>query len=342
MEQPRLILVVGYDGAELLDIACVTSTLTTGLTTAAMLTGRPTDEAAYEVRLLTPGGRPITCSSGLLLQAHGALEQHRSLADTLVVSGGFGSGSAAAQQLVVGHIRRVAALVRRVASVCTGAGILAAAGLLDGRRATTHWGFADAIGRRYPAVTFDPDPIWIRDGRVYTSAGVTAALDLTLSLIAEDLGEARAREVARALVTYLHRPGNQAQISLHTSAPAPSDPIVGRTVEYVTERLSGDLTTSTLAGQAGISPRHLTRLFRSDLGQTPARYVRRARTEAAAQLLASTSLPLAGVAKRCGFATTESLRTAFVSVYGVPPSRFRMINNGPGPRTAVAASGTHR
>ncbi|NIK62500.1 GlxA family transcriptional regulator [Kribbella shirazensis] len=326
-----MVLVLGYDGAELLDIACVTTTLTTGVTTAAMINGRPAGETPYEVRLLTPGGRPITCSSGLQLQAHGALERHRGPADTLVVSGGFGSGAVATDQRVVGHVRRVASLVRRVASVCTGAVVLAATGLLDGRRATTHWGFASMIADHYPAVEFDPGPIYIRDGHVYTSAGVTAALDLTLALIAEDLGEARAREVARALVTYLHRPGNQAQISLHVGAPAPSDPIVSKIVEHITQRLGGDLTTSTLASRAGISTRHLCRLFQADLGQTPAHYVRRARAEAAAQLLSTTSLPLTRIAKRCGFATTEGLRTAFNTIYGIPPSQFRLINTDAAP-----------
>jgi transcriptional regulator GlxA family with amidase domain len=321
-----LILVVGYDGAELLDIACVTSTLTTGLTTAAMIAGTSTDEAPYDVRLLTPGGRPITCSSGLQLKAHGALERHRGPIDTLVISGGFGCGVVSNDQRIIGHIRRIATHARRVASVCTGAGILAAAGLLDGRRAATHWGFADAFARHYPAVRFDPGPIYIRDGHLYTSAGVTAAIDLTLALIAEDLGEVRAREVARALVTYLHRPGNQAQISLHVGAPAPSDPIVLKIVDYITRRISGDLTTSVLASQAGISARHLSRLFHTDLGQSPARYVRRARTEAAAQLLSTTSLPLSRIAERCGFTTTEGLRTAFLASYGVPPSQFKMIN----------------
>ncbi|WP_152365885.1 GlxA family transcriptional regulator [Microlunatus speluncae] len=325
---PRLILVVGYDGAELLDIACVTSTLTTGLTTAAMIIGRDRSETPYQVRLLTPGGRPITCASGLELRAHGALERHRGPADTLVISGGFGSGAAASDPRLVGHVRRLAATVRRVASICTGVGILAEAGLLDGRRATTHWGFTDLYARQYPAVTFDPDPIYIRDGSVYTSAGVTAALDLTLALVAEDLGEARAREVARALVTYLHRPANQAQISLHTGAPAPADPIVAKIVEHITRRLSGDLATPTLASKAGISARHLSRLFQRDLGQTPARFVRQARAEAAAQLMSTTSLPLSRVAKRCGFATTETFRVAFLATYGVPPSRFRMITAG--------------
>lgn len=200
---------VGYDGAELLDIACVTSTLAM----AGALTGR----APYSVKLLTPGGRTISCSGGIRVEADGVLEKHCARADTLVISGGyraaaagFGAAPAADDPTLVAHVRRLARLVGRVASVCTGAGVLAAAGLLDGRRAATHWAFADALGRRHPAVTVDPDPIYIRDGRVYTSAGATAALDLTLAFVADDLGSEVAREVARSLVTYLQRPGNQA------------------------------------------------------------------------------------------------------------------------------------
>lgn len=325
----REVLVIGYDGAELLDIACVTTTLTTALTTAALITGTDPSEQPYRVRLLTPGGRPITCSSGLELRAHGSLEHHHSLVDTVVVSGGFGSGRAAANPQLIGQVQRLATLSRRVASVCTGVGVLAAAGLLDGRRATTHWGFADLYAHQYPAVRFDAEPIYIRDGRVYTSAGVTAALDLTLALIAEDLGEARAREVARALVTYLKRPGNQAQISLHIAAPAPADPVVQRTIEHINRQLAGDLSPATLARNAGISPRHLSRLFRTHVGQTPTRYVRQVRAEAAAQLLATTSLPVARVAQRCGFGTSEALRSAFIATYGVPPSRLGLISNRP-------------
>lgn len=312
--QTRSVLVIGYDGAELLDIACVTSTLVAAGTVAG---GKP-----YDVWLLTPGGRAITCATGLRLAAEGALEHHRGAVDTLVVSGGFGAAPAVDDQHLVAHVRRLAGRATRVASVCTGAGILAAAGLLDGRRATTHWGYAGELARRFPAVQVDPDPIYVRDGPILTSAGVTAALDLTLALVGEDLGGAVAREVARALVTYLQRPGNQAQISMHVAAPAPSDPALREVVDHIDGCLDGDLTTPALASRAGVSARHLRRIFRAHLDQSPARYVRRVRAEAAAQLLASTSLPLARVARRCGFGSTESLRTAFLEVHGVPPSRF--------------------
>lgn len=177
-------------------------------------------------------------------------------------------------------------------------------------------------GARRPAVTVDPDPIYVRDGNVYTSAGMTAALDLTLAFVAEDLGADVARQVSRVLVTYLQRPGTQAQMSLHVSAPAQADPLVRDVVEYITHNLDRDLSATALAARAGVSARHLARLFRVQAGRSPARFVRRARTEAAAQLITSSSLPLSRVAPRCGFGSTESLRTAFREVYGVPPTRF--------------------
>ena len=310
----RSMLVVGYDGAEILEIACVTSALAAA--------GVESGGTPYDVRLLTPGGRTITCATGLRLEAQGALDRHRDRADTLIVSGGFGAGNAAADPALVGHVRRLAALSDRVAAVCTGAAILAAAGLLDGRRATTHWEFAGELARRHPEVNVDPDPIYVQDGRVFTSAGVTAALDLTIAFITADLGARVARDVARALVTYLHRPGNQAQISMHLAAPAPAEPAVAAITEYVTAHPGADLSTGALAARAGVTPRHLGRLFNAHLGTSPARYVRRARTEAAAHLLTSTDLPLTQVARRCGFKSTETLRAAFLAAYGVPPTRL--------------------
>lgn len=311
---------VAYEAAELLDIACVTSTLE----------GANWHGAApyYEYRVATPGGHAITTGTALVLQAQLALERVTGPLDTLLVSGGIGNEDAAANPLIVGHVRRLARESRRVASVCTGAYILAAAGLLDGRRATTHWKQAQVLAGRFPDVTVDPDPIFIRDGNVTTSAGVTAALDLTLAFVEEDNGTELARTVARNLVTYLQRPGNQAQMSMFVDAPSPANSLVRRTIEHIAAHLREDLTTATLAAEAGVSERHLTRLFLKHLGQTPGRYVRQARTEAAAHLLASTSLPMATVAVRCGFGTAETLRQAFLDRYGIPPSRYR-LTQGP-------------
>ncbi|MCC5576224.1 DJ-1/PfpI family protein [Microtetraspora sp. AC03309] len=311
----RRVVVVGYDDAELMDIAGVT----TPLHVANRLGGQP----PYRIGLATPGGRAITCGSGLVLQGQERLERLTGPIDTLVVSGGDGHEAAAEDRRLVAHVRRLAGESRRVASVCTGASVLAAAGLLAGRRATTHWAYARKLASLHPEVTVDPAPIYIRDGRVSTAAGVTSALDLTLAFIGEDHGPTLARDVARGLVTYLQRPGNQAQVSMFVAPPSPEHAVVRRIVDHVGSHLDGDLDAATLATLAGVSERHLARLFGAHIGESPARFVRRVRTEAAAHLLASTALPLPVVARRCGFGSAETLREAFTGRYGLPPSRYR-------------------
>jgi transcriptional regulator GlxA family with amidase domain len=315
MTDPRRVLVVGYHAAELLDISCVT----TALTVANYLRG----EELYRVVLATPGGRPIHTGSGLVLQAQDKLERITGPLDTLVVSGGIGYVEAMDDRRLVAHVRRLAMESRRVAAVCTGAGVLAAAGLLDGRRAATHWDHTAPLSVRFPQVTFDGDPIFVTDGPFCTSAGVTSALDLTLSFIEDDVGADLARGVARQLVTYLQRPGNQAQMSMYTAAPAARNSLVQDTIDHVAGHLADDLSSAVLAERAGVSERHLTRLFLREVEDTPGRFVRRARTEAAAQLLTTTDLTMEAVASRCGFGTPETLRQAFQSRYGVSPSHYR-------------------
>lgn len=315
MNDVRRVVLVGYHAAELLDIACVTS----ALELANFLDGRQ----IYDLMLVSPGGRSIHTGTGLTLQAQGKLERTTGPIDTLVVSGGIGYVQAMEDPRLVAHVRRLALESRRVASVCTGAGILAAAGMLEGRRAATHWDHATFLSARFPGVTFDGDPIFVTDGQVCTSAGVTAALDLTMSFIEEDAGPGLARQVARQLVTYLQRPGNQAQMSMFTAAPAARNSLVQETVDHVAGHLDGDLSTVTLAERVGVSERHLTRLFLREVELTPGRFVRRARTEAAAHLLTATELTMEAIAARCGFGTPETLRQAFQSRYGVSPSHYR-------------------
>lgn len=312
----RVILVVGYDRAELVDIACVTTTLGVANHMGAR-------ERAYRVLFATPGGRAINCNFGLTLTGQQALERCTGPLDTLIVPGGPGHEEAAADPRIVGQIRRLAAQSRRVASVCTGATILAAAGLLDGKRATTHWEYARRFATRFPKVTVDARPIYIRDGNVSTAAGVTSALDLALAFVEEDHGTEVARRVSRHLVTYLQRPGNQAQMSMFAAPPPPDHDVVRRAVDHVTAHVDGDLSSAALAASVGVGERHLTRLFLDHVGQTPNRYVRQVRAEAAANLLTTTSLPVARVARRCGFGTAETLRQAFLNQYGTSPSRYR-------------------
>jgi transcriptional regulator GlxA family with amidase domain len=311
----RRVVVVGFDGIELVDVACVT----TGFDYANRMGAEP----PYQVVLATPVGRPVRCDSRLELRGQGRLDTIDGPIDTLVVSGGQGHEAAAANPRLVGQVRRLAAISRRVASVCTGATVLAAAGLLDGRRATTHWHYADRLAKRYPRVRVDAAPIYIRDGAVATSGGVTAALDLTLAFIEEDHGPEIARRVALGMVTYLQRPSNQAQMSMFTSIPRPEQLLVRQVFDHVVSHLDADLSAAKLAALVGVSERHLTRLFAEHVGRTPGRLVRDARLEAASRLLVGTREPLTTIARRCGFTSAESLRQAFVARFGMPPSRFR-------------------
>jgi transcriptional regulator GlxA family with amidase domain len=315
----KSVVIVGYQDAEMLDISCVSSSFEA--------VNRILDAPAYRCVLATPGGHPITTSAGMQLNGQATLERLTDPIDTLVVSGGWGHERVAADPRFIGHVRRLASLSRRVSSVCTGASILAETGLLDGKRATTHWNFAEQLAAGYPAVTVDPRPIYIRDGDVATAAGVTSALDLTLSFIEEDFGAPVARWAARVLVTYLQRPGNQAQMSMFVAAPPVEDGLVRQIADYVAANLSADLSAAALAQRANLSQRHLNRLFQQHLDRTPGRYVRQVRLAAAAQLLESTSLPMSRVAGRCGFGSAETLRQAFTQQYGVSPSQYRATHS---------------
>lgn len=308
-------VVVGYPGAELLDIACVVS----ALQTANYLHGA----ALYSTTLASPGRSAVQTATGMTVAADASLERLTGPLDTLVVSGGIGYVAAIDDVRLVAHVRRLARETRRIASVCTGSGILAAAGLLDGRRVATHWKHAAFLAGRFPLVEFDKNPIFVTDGTVCTSAGVTAALDLTLAFIEEDVGAQLAREVARELVVYMQRPGNQAQMSLFTAAPPPRNSLVRDAVDFIESHLAEDLSTTVLAARLGVSERHLGRLFVRELDASPARFVRLSRAVAAAHLLTATDLTIAAITDRCGFGTMESMRQAFQQFYGVAPSHYR-------------------
>ncbi|GAA2240869.1 AraC family transcriptional regulator [Streptomyces ruber] len=328
MDTPRRVLIVAYDGAQILDIACPSG----ALEIANGYGARP----PCTVELGTLGRRAAHSSSGIVLGAERGLETVTGRLDTLIVVGGAGCEGAAADARLLEQVRRLARHSRRVASVCTGAYVLAAAGLLDHRRATTHWGWGERLAEHHPDVAVDVRPLYIRDGNVYTSAGVTSALDLTLSLIEDDHGPTLARTVARELVAPLHRSADQAQISTSLAAPPPEDGLVRDLVGHIAGHLAEDLGPAALAARAGVSPRHLTRLFRAHLGTTPARAVRVARTEAAARLVRSSGLSLAAIARRCGFGSAETLRQAFLDHYGVTGDRLRRMPDMPPARPAPA------
>jgi transcriptional regulator GlxA family with amidase domain len=212
---------------------------------------------------------------------------------------------------------------RRVASVCTGAFLLAEAGLLDGRRATTHWYACDELARRYPAITVDPEPIYVRDGDVATSAGVTAGMDLALALVEEDLGRDTALTVARWLVLFLRRAGNQAQFSSQLAAQVADRDALCELRAWIADHPGEDLSVETLAARVALSPRHFARAFREEVGVTPGRYVERVRLEAARRRLEESGDPIGAVAAACGFGTPETMRRAFLRALGVGPAEYR-------------------
>jgi transcriptional regulator GlxA family with amidase domain len=286
-------------------------------------------ERGYEVRLLGLDGLPLETSSGLTVTPHASLAGAPAEIDTLIVPGGYGSRRAAADPALLRWISRTAARSRRTASVCTGAFLLAATGLLDGRRATTHWASAAELAAGYPAVAVDPEPIFLRDGPIWTSAGVTAGMDLALALVEEDLDRTAALAIARHLVLFLRRPGNQSQFSATLSAQEPTREPLREVQRHVVEHPADDLSVEALAARAHMSPRNFARAFASETGTTPARYVEQIRLEAARRRLEDTAEPIAAVAAACGFGTAETMRRTFLRALDAGPAEYRRRFNAP-------------
>jgi transcriptional regulator GlxA family with amidase domain len=247
--------------------------------------------------------------------------------DTLIVAGGTGTRRAEDDKALIAWLREAAPRSRRVASVCTGAFLLARAGLLDGRRATTHWASCADLAERYPAVTVEPAPIFVRDGNLATSAGVTAGMDLALALVEEDLGRDTALAAARWLVLFLKRPGGQAQFSAQLAAQTADRAPLRELQAWIPDHLTEDLSVPALARRTRMSDRNFARAFRRETGMTPAAYVEAARVESARIALESGDLPVEQIAGQAGFGTVETLRRAFRRRVGVSPvdyrSRFR-------------------
>ena len=275
---------------------------------------------AYALSVLAVEAGPTASSSGASMYAL-ALQDAPPL-DTLVVAGGNGTRGAATDPAVIGFVRAVAGTARRVASVCSGAYVLAEAGLLDGRRATTHWSRSADFVRRYPRIRLEPDRIFIRDGAVWSSAGITAGLDLSLALIAEDLGEEIARRTAQELVVYRRRPGGQSQFSALLEMERPEGRF-GPLLAWARERLEQPLGVEQLAEQAGMSPRNFARRFAQETGMTPARAVERLRVEAARERVEAGGDLIDQIALQSGFGDPERMRRAFVRAFGQPPQALR-------------------
>jgi transcriptional regulator GlxA family with amidase domain len=284
---------------------------------------RAAPQPAYELELVAPAAGPIRTSSGLVLVPDRSLEECRGAIDTLVVAGGLGVRDAARDERTISWLRLAARRSRRVSSVCTGAFLLARAGLLQGRRATTHWASCEALKRNYPTIEVDPDPIFVRDGNVYTSAGVTAGIDLALALVEEDLGRRAALDVARSLVLFIRRPGGQSQFSAGLAGQQAQRPSVRQLQDWIAEHLDEDLSVAALAARSFMSPRNFARVFAREVGRTPAVYIEALRLERARNLLETTDIQLEELARRCGFGTVETLRRAFARRLRVSPSDYR-------------------
>jgi transcriptional regulator GlxA family with amidase domain len=276
----------------------------------------------YDVLLVAARAGRLPSSSGLSLHAE-PLERAPASVDTLVVSGGRGVRGAVRNDALVDWVRRSARASRRVASVCTGAFLLAKAGLLDGKKATTHWDSCSALAAAYPRVRVEADRIFVKDGKIHTSAGVTAGIDLALALVAEDHGRALALEVARQMVVFLQRPGGQSQFSAQLAMQATDSEPLAELQAWIEEHPEGDLSVPSLARRAGMSARNFARRFAAEVGQTPARYVMAVRLTAARHRLEESSHGLARIASECGFGTTETLRRAFLDALGTTPSDYR-------------------
>ena len=282
-----------------------------------------TGRHGYETELVTSAtDRVLMTSGGVQILAHKHYSQVRGKVDTLLISGGAGTRGPRDPELL-DWIRKTARQARRVCSICTGAYLLADAGLLEGKRATTHWRFVESFARKHPGVSWDPNPIFVKEGNIYTSAGISAGMDLTLALIEEDYGSALALDVARYMVIYLRRPGSQAQFSVALSAQAAERKSFQDLQVWIAENLSKDLSVEALAERAAMSARNFARVFARELGKTPARYVEQVRVEAARTQLAATDDGVDQIASRCGFSSAELLRRCFLRHFKVAPSQYR-------------------
>ncbi len=282
-----------------------------------------TGRRGYESELVTNAADlALPTNSGVKILAHKHYSELKGKVDTLLIAGGAGTRGPRDPELLA-WLRKMSKQARRICSICTGAYLLADAGVLEGKRATTHWNFVESFARKHPGVLWDPNPIFVKDGSVFTSAGISAGMDLALALIEEDYGSALALEVARYMVIVLRRPGSQAQFSVAMAAQAAERKSLQSLQVWIAENLAKDLSVEVLAERAAMSARNFARVFARELGNTPARYVEQVRVEAARTQLAATDDSVDQIASRCGFSSAELLRRSFLRQFKVAPSQYR-------------------
>jgi transcriptional regulator GlxA family with amidase domain len=308
------VTVVAFPSAQILDV--------TGPLEVFSSATRLVPSAQYRTQVVSTSGGPVLASSGLSFSTT-ALPDVVEPVDTLVVAGGRDMDEACADEELLGHVRRLATSARRITSVCSGAFVLAAAGLLDGRRATTHWAECRLLATAYPAVSVDGDAIYVRDGDIWTSAGVTAGIDLALALVADDHGVRAAAAVARHLVVYLRRSGGQAQFSTLLAAQAAESEPVRELLAWLPDHLTADLSVPALARRVHLSERQFSRVFKAEVDVTPSVHVEMVRLEAACRLLETTGHAVDHIARICGFGAPETMNRAFRRRLNTTPGDHR-------------------
>jgi transcriptional regulator GlxA family with amidase domain len=313
----RKVVFVAFEGMQILNVVGPAEILDA----ASQVVGH---DRGYEVSVATLDGKPARGSSGMRVEADMSLRQVRpSGVDTLIVGGGMRFDDVIEGGRLPAELERLSDGARRTCSVCTGAFLLAAAGLLDGKAATTHWAFCELLARRHPGTRVEPDRIFVRDGHTTTSAGLTAGMDLALALVEEDHGADVARTVAHWTVMFMQRPGGQSQFSERLAVPATVDPSLREVLDRVVAEPAADHRLAEMARRASLSERHFRRVFLEQTGTTPARFVERVRVEAARELLERTAAPVEAVAADSGFGSAETMRRAFLRSVGVGPADYR-------------------
>jgi transcriptional regulator GlxA family with amidase domain len=320
--QTRRIVFVGAPGTEMLDLV---GPLQVFARASEMFARQnPGTPPLYSVEVISASAnRSLMTNCGVRITAHKTFRELRGKIDTILVAGGSAIENDEVNPAVVRWLRKISTRIRRVGSVCTGAMLLARAGLLDGRRATTHWNWCEVLIRRAPRADVDPNPIFVRDENVYTSAGVTAGMDLALALVEEDHGSKLALQVARNLVLYLRRPGGQSQFSAALSLQLTDRKPLRELEAWVLDNLNKLLTVPVLAQRVAMSPRNFARVFIKEMKTTPAKFVERLRVETARRRLEESQNSMETIASECGFGNVNSMRNVFQRTLKIPPGQYR-------------------
>jgi transcriptional regulator GlxA family with amidase domain len=316
----RHIVITAYDGVSLLDLAGPLE----AFRVASTFDGPRGHRAFYECSVVSMRGGPVSTANGVALVTDSVRSLSRTQIDTLIVPGAFLVDDVTRDRDMVRWVGKRAVTCRRVCSVCIGSFLLAAAGVLDGRRAATHWMHAPLLAARYPQVAVEPDAIFVRDGRVWSSAGVTTGIDLALALIEQDAGRQVAMNVARVLVVYLKRAGGQSQYSALLAAQAQAESETFDPLDrWIAEHLKEDLRVDALAERVHMSPRNFARAYAEKRGRTPAKAVEAIRVEAARRRLEETEHRIESIAAQSGFSSEEQMRCSFIRLLGIPPREYR-------------------